>query len=76
MKYKGKDEGLLIQDDEGNVYFLRPEILEATKVPEGDTQFVAPRSAAGVLGRIRVDKPLDLAKLKDSVQTSTVMCPW
>jgi hypothetical protein len=76
MQYKGKDEGLLIQDEDGNVYFLRPEILEATKVPEGDTQFVASRSAAGVLGRIRVDNALDPSKLKDLVQVRTVMCPW
>jgi hypothetical protein len=76
MQYKGKDEGLLIQDEEGNVYFLRPEILEATKVPEGDTQFVASRSAAGILGRIRVDKPLDALIVKQIPQASTVMCPW
>ncbi len=29
-------EGLLIQDSKGNVYFLRPEIMEATRVKPGD----------------------------------------
>lgn len=76
MQQKSKDQGLLIQDEDGNVYFLRPEILEATKVPESETNFVAPRAAAGILGRIRVDKAIDALVVKQIPRASTVMCPW
>lgn len=30
------EQGLLIKDADGNLYFLRPEILEAAKVPQGE----------------------------------------
>lgn len=78
MAYKDKDKGgLLIKDEDGNVYFLRPEILEAARVAEGETNFVpAATSEAGILGRIKVDKPLDELIVKQIPRPSTVMCPW
>jgi hypothetical protein len=35
---RGPDQGLLIRDQEGNYYFLRPELLEAAKVPPEEVE--------------------------------------
>lgn len=35
---EGKGKGLLIKDEEGNIYFLRPEILTACKVSMEDLE--------------------------------------
>lgn len=77
-----EEKGLLVKDDQGNFYFFRPEILEACKVSEREFEAgaIVRRPDVPVIGRIRVDRPLDpdLAKaIKDkAVSASTVMCPW
>ena len=76
--------GLVVQDEDGSVYFLRPEILEAAKVP-ADLHptvhgAVHEHSKAKVLGSLDPESP----KLGTSTNPkgmmksvpSTIMCPW
>ena|ERR1700760_1553928 len=41
-----KPNGLFITDDEGNVYYLRPEILAQAKMPEEDLKLLREEMAA------------------------------
>ena len=41
-----KPNGLFITDDEGNVYYLRPEILAQAKMPEADLKALKEEAAA------------------------------
>ena len=77
--------GLIGQDDDGSVYFLRPEILEAAKVPpalhshvHGGTETGNPK--AKVLGTLDPDseKLAGTGEAKGMKVTlpSTLMCPW
>jgi hypothetical protein len=68
------DMGLLIRDGEGNYYFLRPEFLEACKVPKEEVEGVKrlgarlgkpeeskdiKRHEAEVIGSLKISKPLE-----------------
>jgi hypothetical protein len=69
------DRALLIRDDEGNYYFLRPEFLEACKVPKEEVEGVktvgrhtgwsppvnddVKPREAEVIGSLRVTRPLE-----------------
>ena len=79
--------GLVVQDGE-NVYFLRPEILEAAKVPHDLHSQVhgAAHTAAGhsakVIGTLdpeaeglsKTGNPKQM--MKQPVTGDTIMCPW
>ncbi len=41
-----KPNGLFITDDEGNVYYLRPEVLAQSKMPEEDLKLLRQEMAA------------------------------
>lgn len=74
-----EDRGMLVRDEQGHTYFLRPEILEACRVRE--LQFAPPAGkelASSVLGELRFEKPLDkdFARILKEKAASTVMCPW
>lgn len=75
-----KDQGLLVRDEHGNTYFLRPEIMDACKVSHEDAQ------KAGIGSKL---KDLDVTSHEISAEIpggraivwkggvpSTVMCPW
>jgi len=77
MAYEAKesqDRGLIIRDEDGNYYFLRPEFLEACKIPKEEIEAVkelgadsgkalaskdAKRHEAEVIGSLKVSKPLE-----------------
>ncbi len=78
---EGKERrGLLVKDDDGNMYFLRPEILEACRVKKTDVEIraISKLPDVSVIGTLAVDKPLDPALVKQLKEkaASTVMCPW
>jgi hypothetical protein len=82
-------QGLLVKDEQGNLYYLRPEILEMTRVTQEEVD-------AGKLNEVIGDatikplapvKPLDpavaeqikggAAKPKPKPTAGgTIMCPW
>jgi hypothetical protein len=78
------DHGLVVQDEDGSVYFLRPEILEAAKVP-GDLHATV-HGAMHAGGHAKVIGTLDPQSSKLSAGDgpkglkaqvpSTIMCPW
>ena len=50
-------EGLLVQDDEGNLYFLRPEVLKAAKVEKSlqkDAQTALKAAKKGTAPKLKV----------------------
>jgi len=64
--------GMLLKDDVGNYYFLRREILEATKIPAKElAENLKAINSPGFVVRTPLDPQL-LARLK----VSTVMCAW
>lgn len=68
-----KKQGFSIQDEDGNVYLLRPELLELTKEPQLKGK---PRSEPGIR-RIIITKELDPEvdkKIREMRPPSTVMC--
>ncbi|PJG51259.1 hypothetical protein CVM73_32095 [Bradyrhizobium forestalis] len=48
-----KPNGLFITDDAGNVYYLRPEILAQTKMPEEDVKKLREEVAANSKGQAK-----------------------
>lgn len=84
--------GLLVKDDKGNTYHIRPEILEATKV--SDEYMKSMQDVKGIVGpsltvpqttvyevtqvKIPVDSTInpEFIKAIETKQYSTVMCPW
>jgi hypothetical protein len=74
-----EDSGMLVRDEQGSMYYLRPEILEACKVREIQfTPSPGSRQQASVLGELRFEKALDkdIARILKDKAASTVMCPW
>ena len=78
------NHGLVVQDEDGSVYFLRPEILAAAKVP-GDLHATVHGAIhagghAKVIGTLDPESPNlgsgDGPKGLKSTVPSTVMCPW
>jgi hypothetical protein len=56
--------GVMMQDDAGNLYFLRPEILEAAKLPKAfrEDAAVALKAAKGTVGpKLKVVGALSLS---------------
>ena len=81
--------GLVVQDADGSVYFLRPEILEAAKVPNDLHTHVHGAVKAGqgagnakVLGSVdpeaqELSKTGQPKQMVSNVKTGdTIMCPW
>lgn len=79
------NHGLVVQDEDGSVYFLRPEILAAAKVPSDLHSHVhsaveSGHSKAKIVGTLNPDSD----KLAGTGEPkgmrvavpSTVMCPW
>jgi hypothetical protein len=73
-KKKGK-MGMLVKDEEGNIYFFKQHILDACKVKKEDIE--------GTMG-IRISGDFDTSKLPvgivgrvaDHGGPGTEMCPW
>lgn len=87
-----RESGVLLRDNCGNVYFLRPEVLDAAQVPDAmaeamiakaDTSQADPKqSQPSVIGsaELRVIGDLKISRATDQALTlrpsSTIMCPW
>ena len=76
------ETGLMLKDNQGNVYYIRPEILEAAMVPkdmaekalkEVKKEGKAGRKSYDVLGSVEAKGG---AKLEMARSSSTIMCPW
>ena len=78
--------GLVVKGDDGSVYFLRPEVLAAAKVPADLHAHVNGQMKAGggakVVGTLDPNAEGDLAAsgksraMKAPVTGDTIMCPW
>ena len=74
--------GLIVSDDAGNYYYLRPEVLDKTRMPKEDVERfkhglseVSKGAFPPVTGSLRIPSS---SKLKDpqDLAAGTVMCPW
>jgi translation elongation factor EF-Ts len=64
-------EGVVIQDGEGNLYFIRPEVLESAKLPKSMHKDAATALKAGAKTKLKVVGALTLVS-GDEKQTEKV----
>ena len=59
---QSRPSGLLVTDDSGNYYYLRPEILAQAKMPEEDVK----KLKSGIASATGKDRELSLDELKSA----------
>jgi hypothetical protein len=82
--------GLMLADDDGNVYYLRPELLQQVMVPADMAQQAlkevkhegkAGRKNYRVLGSVEAKSQLaegggEKSLMATALPSRTIMCPW